>query len=62
MIEDRKKKRRILFSDRFVSKELIKLHEFRQIFRDIINLMNRKKELIKFIIYDDDVNHQQRNV
>jgi len=30
------------------------LNEFRAIFREIINLMNSKKEFLKFIFMEDD--------
>ena len=42
-------KRRFIFSEEFVRKERQELHEFRSIFRDIINLMSQRKELISYI-------------
>ena len=46
--------RRFLFSANFIEKETKKLNEFRQIYRDIINLMNKKKELLKFIFIENE--------
>jgi hypothetical protein len=54
-------KRRFIFSEEFVRKERQELHEFRSIFRDIINLMSQRKELISYIFTgpDDDSQHMQ---
>jgi hypothetical protein len=49
-----KNKRRILFSANFIQTELQALNDFRAIFREIINLMNSKKEFLKFIFMEDD--------
>jgi hypothetical protein len=49
-----KNKRRILFSPNFIQTELQVLNDFRAIFREIINLMNSKKEFLKFIFMEDD--------
>ena len=46
--------RRILFSTNFVEKERKRLNEFRQASRDIINLMSKKKDLLKFIFIEND--------
>ena len=42
-------RRRFIFSENFIRKERAQLHEFRSIFRDIINLINARRELISFI-------------
>ena len=46
------KPKRILFSENFIRKEVSRLNEFRDVFRLIINLMNQRKEFIKFIVSD----------
>ena len=43
------KQRRILFSENFIRKEKAKLYEFRSIFRDIMGLIDQRKELINYI-------------
>ena len=54
-------KRRFIFSEEFVRKERQELHEFRSVFRDIINLMSQRKELISYIFMgpEDDPGHIQ---
>lgn len=60
------RRRRILFSENFVKKELEKLHEFRAIFRDIMSLIDHRKELINYIFTSpagdgDELNPQSPN-
>ena len=38
-----------MFSENFIRKEKAKLYEFRSIFRDIMGLIDQRKELINYI-------------
>ena len=46
-------KRRFIFSNNFVENEIEKLHDFRSIFRSVINLLDKRKEFINFIFIDE---------
>ena len=51
-------KRRLIFSEEFIRKERQELHEFRSVFRDIINLMSQRKELISYIFTSPEDDHE----
>ena len=45
----------MVFSANFINEETHKLYEFRQIYRQLINLLSRRKDLRKYILADDEL-------
>ena len=46
--------RRMLFSQNFIEKETEQLEEFRATFREIMNLLDKRKDLIRFLFTEPE--------
>lgn len=46
--------RRLLFSNSFIHRELDKLEDFRGTFRDIMSLLDKRKEFIRFLFTEPE--------